>query len=641
MSLAGVRERMSAFLLNEYGKVFLPDQLLSVPYKLVDIKIVYPCIFSDIIAAHKLTEEDFVGWGDIDVIYGTLSTFIRFEENYHIIGGWHGHFTAIRNIVSFKQSFKRIPNYVELCTDNSTTFIVDEIAYRQPLIDFLAENNFKMCYINASFCDIIPPCFYWMVRPDHESYKKNFFNNSKPHKNIHYLRYDRKGGLQTVYDDGEICETSYCHLQKRKMSLPFSSYENGFYIGETGFFLENPAGPDSPNNPSKPKIRLHLPAIPYTITRDEYSHDAFTGKVKRFAPMMQSVGFEVYHYGVETSDSGADRDIQLFTVAEWNALRVESMQFLEPALSKEAAAAKVNDPATIVGTLANWNTPLFVEFNRRLRTQLIKHYRSKQTDIVCIALGQSYDEALRDLDYVLIETGIGYNNSCKSFRIFESHGWLSFALGKENTNPNNYWFVIPNFYNISEFVFRPIPEARRIGFLGRVEDVKGCHIIVEIARRFPHIQFVLCGQGNPERYVKQSNVIYKPPIHGKERSEYLGSCTAVLCLSSYLEPFCGVSVEAQLCGTPVVCTDFGAFVDNVEQFKTGLRGHTLADYCHGVQMALDGKFHRAYIRERAVRLFDMYKLAHNYEYVFRSVLDIFDSKKNGWYSVDTYIECIR
>ena len=60
-------------------------------------------------------------------------------------------------------------------------------------------------------------------------------------------------------------------------------------------------------------IRLHIPAIPYTITRDEYSHDAFTGKVKRFSPMMRSLNFEVYHYGVEKSESGATKNIDLLT----------------------------------------------------------------------------------------------------------------------------------------------------------------------------------------------------------------------------------------------------------------------------------------------------------------------------------------
>jgi hypothetical protein len=43
------------------------------------------------------------------------------------------------------------------------------------------------------------------------------------------------------------------------------------------------------------KIRLHIPGIPHTITREEFSHCAFTGKVHRFPRMMMSVGFEVYH----------------------------------------------------------------------------------------------------------------------------------------------------------------------------------------------------------------------------------------------------------------------------------------------------------------------------------------------------------
>ena len=63
------------------------------------------------------------------------------------------------------------------------------------------------------------------------------------------------------------------------------------------------------------KIRLHILAIPHTITRDEYSHCAFTGKVLRFSPMMRSRGFEVFHYGVETSESGADKDINLFGIS--------------------------------------------------------------------------------------------------------------------------------------------------------------------------------------------------------------------------------------------------------------------------------------------------------------------------------------
>ena len=385
-------------------------------------------------------------------------------------------------------------------------------------------------------------------------------------------------------------------------------------------------------------IRLHIPAIPYTITRDEYSHDAFTGKVKRFAPMMRSRGFEVYHYGVETSESDADKEIQLLTKAEWHDLRVDATQFLDKSLTRAEAEARLADPKTVIGSLANWSTPLFAEFNRRFRVRLQENYRSTATDIVCVPLGQSYDAALDGLNVTAVETGIGYSGSCKPFRIFESYSWMSYTLAAQQKAPHNYWFVIPHGFDVSEFRFNPSPKSRpQIGFLGRIIPDKGCIIIAELAKRFPAVDFVMCGQGDATPFLTSPNISYKSPIHGAERSAFLGSCAATLCPTMYLEPFGCSAVESQLCGTPVICTDNGGYVETVEQMRTGLRCHTLADYCKGVQMALDGDFDRAYVRERAARLYDMYGLAAQYEYAFRSVLDMYRSEKNGWYSPDCHL----
>jgi mannosyltransferase OCH1-like enzyme/glycosyltransferase involved in cell wall biosynthesis len=384
-------------------------------------------------------------------------------------------------------------------------------------------------------------------------------------------------------------------------------------------------------------IRLHLLAIPYTITRDEYSHDAFTGKVKRFAPMMRSRGFEVFHYGIETSESGANKDIELMSKAEWTKLRIESLIFLEPKLSYEEAVKKNDDITLIPNHHSNWSTPLSIKFNELLRIKLKENYRNNQTDIVCVPLSRMYENAIKDCNYVTIEVGIGYSGSYLNYRIFESYSWLSYTLATEKKAPQNYWFVVPHAFNTNDFELSLNPNPLRVGFLGRIESCKGVSIIVEIAKHFPHVEFVLCGGGNPESFLKSPNIIYKLPIHGKERSEYLGGCMAVLSPTIYLEPFGCSTVEAQICGTPVICADAGGMVETVEQFKTGLRCHTLADYCYGVQYALDGKFDRKYIRQRAVNLYDMYNLAHNYEYIFKSVLDIHIPIKNGWYSSNNYI----
>lgn len=386
-------------------------------------------------------------------------------------------------------------------------------------------------------------------------------------------------------------------------------------------------------------IRLHILAVPFTITSNEFSHDAYAGKVKRFSPMMRSRGFEVYHYGIETSDSGATKDINLFTKDEWERLRIESFQYVEPGLSLEDATKKHHDPSQLIGVLWNLSSPLIVEFNNRLRIKLKENYRDQKTDIVCLPHGVTHDPAIRNMNYVIVESGIGYDNLNKNteFKIFESYSWMAKCLGSSNIEPHNYWFVIPNYFDINEFKLSLNPTPLQVGFLGRLGTGKGCNIIVEIAKRFPNVDFILCGAGDPNPFLSLPNIKYKAPIHGSQRSEYLGDCVAILCPSKFLEPFCGVSVEAQLCGTPVICSDWGGMTETVEQYKTGLRCHTLADYCKGIDMALSGYFDRKYIRERSEKLYDMYKLAENYEYVFKSVLDIYTPGKNGWYSPESYL----
>lgn len=387
------------------------------------------------------------------------------------------------------------------------------------------------------------------------------------------------------------------------------------------------------------KLRLHMPAIPHTITRDEYSHCAFTGKVKRFAPMMRSRGFEVYHYGVETSESGADVDIQILSKQEWQMLRIESYRVKDPKLSLEEILNKLEDPKQYVGELGNMTYPLYKEFNRRLRIELKKNYRSTSTDIVCIPFGPANEEATSGEDYVIVESGIGYPNAYKNFRIYESYAKLHLNMQRDGKGLENYWFVCPNYFDILEWPLSLTPKLDTIGYFGRLEPIKGISIVVECAILFPHIRFIICGQGDPTPFLTVPNIFYKPPIHGKERGEYLGSLLVLLAPSRFVEPFCGVSAEAQLCGTPVIGHDSGAIVENVEPFKTGLHCHTLSDFKYGIQMALDGRFDRQYIRNRALRLFDMYNVAKRYEHAFKSIIDIYNGK-GGWYSPEVYLQCM-
>ena len=366
-------------------------------------------------------------------------------------------------------------------------------------------------------------------------------------------------------------------------------------------------------------MRLHLPAIPHTITSAAYSHCAFTGKVLRFPRMMMSVGYEVYHYGVEGSETDAV-NIDLLSREEWEDLRRQSYAELYP--DREM---RTQD---FVGDLAHIGTPLYREFNRRLRAALLEHYR--EGDLVCLPFGEAHKEAVEG--FLAVESGIGYPTSFLPFRIYESHAAKAWACGRENKSPHNYWFVCPNYYDVAEWPFG-VPTKPLVGYFGRICHIKGLDIVVEVARRFPHVDFVICGQGE-DAYTGQSpNMRYQTPLHGRERGHFLSQLTCLLTPSLYLEPFCGVNVEAQLCGTPVIAPESGAFVETIEPKKSGLLCHTLADYCHGVQLALEGHFDRRYIRERAQR-YDMYEVAKQYDYAFRCLADL---RREGWYAPATHL----
>jgi glycosyltransferase involved in cell wall biosynthesis len=236
LTLPELREKAARLISVEFGMDVHPDDLLKQPYKLVDFKIMYPELFHYISDQHGVTDDDFVGWGDCDLIYGRLADFLDMEGDYQIIGGFHGHFTAIRNIASFRKLFKSVPDLLKLLIDERC-YVADEIAFRKPLLDFLEDKRYKMFYINRYFCDIVPECFLELFRADHAQRKRNFFDAYHPDKEIQYLHYDRDGRLTVAYDDRCFRQTIYCHLQKRNMTMDFDRQDDGYYIMENAFTL--------------------------------------------------------------------------------------------------------------------------------------------------------------------------------------------------------------------------------------------------------------------------------------------------------------------------------------------------------------------------------------------------------------------
>lgn len=366
-------------------------------------------------------------------------------------------------------------------------------------------------------------------------------------------------------------------------------------------------------------MRLHLCGIPHTQTTYEFSHCAFTGKVKRFSPMMQSVGYDVIHYGVEGSYSGATYDVNLMSYDEWNGIRTK--------LFREIYGDRDTMPTDFIGDLANTGNELYKVFNERLKYQLSKNLDTN--DIICLPFGFAHEEAIKDFPNAAVETGIGYPNSYKDFRVFESNAWYHYEMGRQNKSGHDYNWVIPNYFKIDDWDFNPTPDGY-IAYFGRLGDIKGLHIVREVAKYRPDLHFKICGQGDPTPYLTEPNIEYVPPIHGRERSVFLGGAMAVMMPTRYVEPFGGVTVEAELCGTPVLGSSYGSFTETIEHGKTGFQCRTLGDYLAALEIIENGGISREYTRQFAVERFDMYKLAHKYDAVFKQIHDI--STDRGWYS---------
>jgi glycosyltransferase involved in cell wall biosynthesis len=356
---------------------------------------------------------------------------------------------------------------------------------------------------------------------------------------------------------------------------------------------------------------LHLLGLPHTVTRPEFSHCAYSMKVMRFSPMLRSVGYNVIHYGNEGATSGANEQV--------NVLSKEEME-------KYLGGYNPSGPK-FVGDVADIAHPIYKEFNSRLHN--ILKDRVEPTDIICLPFGYGHQEAVQGLDATLLETGIGYPQTCTNFRIFESQVWYNWVIGRENKTGHDYNWVIPNYYNIAEWTVQK-EKGKYLLFFGRICEPKGMQIVLEIAKHRPDLTVVLCGQGDPIPYMKYDNIEYQRPVFGAERDALLGNALAVIMPTRYVEPFGGVTVEANLTGTPVLGSSYGSFTETIDQGFTGYRCNTLGDWLAGIEQIEEwGPSHREYIASVTRTKYDMYALAHDYDNVIKQIVDL---QGKGWYS---------
>lgn len=360
-------------------------------------------------------------------------------------------------------------------------------------------------------------------------------------------------------------------------------------------------------------FRFHILAVPHGVTTPEYSSCAFTQKVLKLCKMLKMRGHYVIHYGHEDSRAEADELVTVTTNADleksypgWD-WRLKSFPTFR------------------------WEDPVYQAFYA-LSIGEIQRRKQPGDFLLCTFGGGHKAVADRHQDMIVVEPGIGYpTGAFAKFRIFESYAVMHAYQGQPKiaNASNDFWFdaVIPNYFDLADFKFSKQKQDYFL-FLGRVNDGKGAHIAQQIADS-TNTKLIMAGAyaGDNPRLTASKHVKMVGIVDPLKRKQLLTRARAVLCPSTFLEPFCGTQIEAMLSGTPVISSDWGAFAEYNVHGLTGYRCKTYEQFVWAAKNIHNIK--PADCRAWAER-FSLERVGPMYDEYFESVAAVADGR--GWYA---------
>lgn len=359
-----------------------------------------------------------------------------------------------------------------------------------------------------------------------------------------------------------------------------------------------------------PKLRFHLLGLANIETHKQNSFIPFIHKIVNLARILKFYGHTVYFYGVEGSEVPCDKFIPVST---------------KDVLKKTYGDY---DKAT---NLMSYNPGDFAHqyFNKNAIQAILEN--KLEQDILLCPMGICQKPIADAVNLLTIEPGIGYEGVFSAYHVFESYAWMHYIYGKHNIE-NGVWYdaVIPNYYDPDEFPYQPTKQDYLLYF-GRITGRKGVQLASEIAKATGNQLFVV-GPGsldNPSENLSLSSekhIYYHSAVGPEERAELLSNAKAVLMPTYYIEPFGSVAVEAQLCGTPMITTDWGAFPETVLHGITGYRCRVFEEFCWAVNNIHQIKPETC--REWVVKNYSIERVGKMYEEYFQRVSHLHDK---GWY----------
>lgn len=376
------------------------------------------------------------------------------------------------------------------------------------------------------------------------------------------------------------------------------------------------------------KYRFHLLGLVHLPVSERYMPCAFTQKIVKISKMLLGLGHEVFLYGCEGSDAPCTEFIQTHTLDD---------------VRKEWGDG---DNRFEIGY--DWKSTQFRhDFNSQRTRTTLKYYenaikeinmRKRNDDFLLISQGVYQKPIANDTKlYLTCEFGVGYRGSYADFRAFESAYLQNFTYGFQNNgdgiNGKYYDRVIPNYFDKKNFHLQE-KKGDYYLYIGRLILRKGVWTAIKATQAIGK-KLIIAGQMDPEINVKDfpKGVEYIGSVGAEERDKLMGGAIASFVPTIYLESFGGVGVEAMLCGTPILTTNFGVFPEYNIDGVTGYLCNTLDDFIYGAKNA--HKLSPKKIRKHAERfLLDYVKW--EYQRWFDDLYNLYESTvsdKKGWHRI--------
>jgi glycosyltransferase involved in cell wall biosynthesis len=227
---------------------------------------------------------------------------------------------------------------------------------------------------------------------------------------------------------------------------------------------------------------------------------------------------------------------------------------------------------------------------------------------------------------------ISYRSVCLGYNLSRGTLWFSAisAAMMRDVSKVGTWRLVFNGVPLSTYRFQgDLAPGAPLLFLGRIEEIKGPHIAIEIARR-AGVPLIIAGNVPNEHRrfyelriapeVDAQNVIYVGPVNDAQKNELLGRARALLMPILWEEPFGIVMAEAMACGTPVIGFARGAVPEVVEDGITGFVVKDINAMLEAVERLPE--IDRAACRARVERMFSDTTVVDAYLAVYNEMLKI-------------------